>query len=203
LKAGRKEATVSRPNFSALAVGSELILAPHPIADFVYVDTSDLLSLPHIVAGTYQARATAVLEQVCSEATDIVHLGAGCGYHTLTMATQLHGRNRVIAIETDDQAHETLRLNVRTHGLDDVIDVVEVDRNGRSWQEEIANRNVRVSHVYVTGGAVIHKHLLDGLDGYLRRNPAIELWRGYRRVTLEELSALPSFSTSSICKYVA
>lgn len=111
-------ATVERPiPFAPVSLGNGRILAKHPAANFLFVDANDLRETPRILLGDYHPDVTEALQRLVRPGACCVDLGAGVGYHTLTMAHAAGRDGRIVAIEFDKHRASLLRDNLIANDL--------------------------------------------------------------------------------------
>jgi hypothetical protein len=101
-----------RPAFSAVPLSGNRLLATHPAAPFILLDGLDLIDTPRIISGQYLPHMTRVLQQLVKPGDTFVDLGAGCGFHTLTMATASGKKAAGFAVEFDNHKANILRDNL-------------------------------------------------------------------------------------------
>ena len=97
---------------SAVNLGNNRILTKHPAAPFVFVVASDLHETPRILLNNYQSHVTEALRRIVRPGDCCVDLGAGVGYHTLTMAVAAGKTAHSFAIELDNHRSSLLRDNL-------------------------------------------------------------------------------------------
>jgi hypothetical protein len=96
---------------SAVPLGDNRLLAAHPAAPFVLLDGNDLVATPRIIANRFETHITKVLQQLTKPGFICAELGAGVGYHALTMASASGAGGRVFAIEFEARLAAILRQN--------------------------------------------------------------------------------------------
>jgi hypothetical protein len=96
---------------SAVPLGDNRLLAAHPAAPFVLLDGNDLVATPRIIANRFEMHVTKVLQQLTKPGFACADLGAGVGYHTLTMATASGVGGRILAAELEARSVAILREN--------------------------------------------------------------------------------------------
>lgn len=75
--------TTNQPN--PVNLGNGRILAKHPVASCVLLDANDLRETPAILFNEYQPHVTEALRRIVRPGDCCINLGAGIGFHTLTM----------------------------------------------------------------------------------------------------------------------
>ena len=103
--------------FSAVALGNDRLLAAHPRLPFAYLDARDLRQTPYIVAGRFEPAVARALERLVRPGAAVVEVGAGQGYHTLSLADLAGPGGRVVALEPDPAAFAVLNDNLTAHQL--------------------------------------------------------------------------------------
>ncbi len=79
----------------------------------------------------------------------VVEIGAGSGSLTLELAKAVGPEGRVIAVEGDGEALESLRENVRSFCLEDRVEIVE------GWAPEALGGIEAADHAVVTGARAV------------------------------------------------
>lgn len=115
--------------FSAVALSPDRLLATHPHEPFMYLDPRDLQQTPHIIAGRFEVELQQGLEALLQPGMTIVELGAGQGFHTLTMARQVLPDGRLIAVEANPRARAVLTDNLNAHELHAIVSIVSCAPN--------------------------------------------------------------------------
>jgi hypothetical protein len=130
--------------FAPINLGNGRILASHPAAAFLYVDANDLHETPRILLGDYRSHITEALRRLIRPGSCCVDLGAGVGFHTLTMAVTAGSGSQCYGIELDAHRASLLRDNVTANDLTETCESF-APSNGSSAGE--ANRwlNVRLA----------------------------------------------------------
>jgi len=100
------------PAFAPVALGNGRILAKHPAALHLFVDANDLHDTPRILLNQYEPNVTEALRRIVRLGDCCVDLGAGIGYHTLTMAIAAGASARGFALECDSHKATLLRDNL-------------------------------------------------------------------------------------------
>jgi Met-10+ like-protein len=103
--------------FTPVNLRNGRILSKHPAAEFLFVDANDLHQTPRILLGDYRPHVTEALRRLVRLGDCCVDLGAGIGYHTLTMAVAAGPQGRSFAIELDERQASLLRDNVQANEL--------------------------------------------------------------------------------------
>lgn len=106
---------------AAVPVGNGRLLVRHPDARFMYLDSNDLVATPRILFDTYQPAVRIALSRLVGHARTIVQYGAGCGYHTLTIAHIMHHDARLYVCEHDPTPAAILRDNITAHQIDNSV----------------------------------------------------------------------------------
>src|SRR5207245_8970034 len=99
------------PAFSAVPLGENRILTAHPSAAFMLLDSCDLVDTPRMIAGAYQPHVTKALQQLAKPGCCYADLGAGTGFHTLTLAATSGKAAPGFAVELDPHQAGFLRDN--------------------------------------------------------------------------------------------
>jgi hypothetical protein len=163
---------------SALYLGNDRVLATHPHWPFIYLDATDPVLTPRAITHTYEIGVRLVLERLVKPGATVIDVGAGQGYHTLTLAAlTAPGGGRVVAFEPHPRAARFLRESVLCNGLEHVVtlrpvayheigavlraegpqpDVVRIDRTGMEanvlagiWSCLEAAPNVKIQFPFV------------------------------------------------------
>ena len=103
------------------------------------VTMDDWIGLHIAFEGTYESGLATLLEQLLSEDSHFVDVGANIGYFTLLAATKISNRGRVSAIEAIPQNAAELRNNVQLNGFENKVQIHEI----AAWsKEELLEFNV-------------------------------------------------------------
>jgi hypothetical protein len=102
---------------TAVPLGNGRVLAPHPAAPFILLDANDLRETPRILANRFEPGVPAVLQQLLRPGQTCLDLGAGCGFHTLTLAHAVGEGGSVFAYEPDPAKAALLRDNLAANDL--------------------------------------------------------------------------------------
>lgn len=105
------------------AVGlGERVLARHPLAAFMYLDAREMVVTPQVIRGLYEPGITTALQRLVKPGQVVVEAGANQGFHTLTLGLLVGARGKVLSFEADARAFRILTGNVRSSGLDMVVE---------------------------------------------------------------------------------
>lgn len=107
------------PVTQAVNLGNGRILANHPAVPFVFVDANDLRETPNILRNVYQPHVTEAIRRLVRPGDCCVDLGAGIGYHTLTMASAAGKDSQSAAVELDANRAAMLRDSLTATDLID------------------------------------------------------------------------------------
>lgn len=110
-------ATPEMGGFRGVAIGNDRLLAPHPLMPFVYLDSRDLRQTPHIVAGSFEPEVQWALGRLVQPGACVLEVGAGQGFHTLSLARLVGPTGKVVVLEHDTTLQAVLRDNVVAHDL--------------------------------------------------------------------------------------
>ena len=83
-------------------------------------DLSDPLMREVCFTGRYEPQETALLARLLGPGMTAVDVGANWGYFTLVAAHLVGPTGRVVSVEADPRAHDTLSWNVTSNGLTSV-----------------------------------------------------------------------------------
>jgi hypothetical protein len=117
LKLARSPGVPFTSGFRAVPIGTDRLLAAHPRLPFLYLDARDQLQTPFIVAEQYEPEVLSALDRLVQPGMKVIELGAGQGYHTLTLAQLVGTTGKVVAVEQDPVRFAVLRDNVVVHEL--------------------------------------------------------------------------------------
>lgn len=123
----RAEPASCSPTFPAVNLGHDRLLAPHPIAGFIYLDAADDWVTPRLIAGLYEPGLEIWLQGAIVPETLVIDVGAGAGIETLTAARTLvcdTTAGHVLAIESCAARRRLLESNIRSHRLGRVVETV-------------------------------------------------------------------------------
>lgn len=109
------------PAFRAVPLGNGRLLADHPYYPFLYLDSHDLTVTPWVVAGRCDLELTLLLARLVRPGDTVWDVGAGPGYHTLSLAHLVGPTGRVVAVEGDAACLDVLRDNVAAHELAEMV----------------------------------------------------------------------------------
>ena len=188
LQATQNRAFDAPKGLDAVAISDQWLLARHPLVDFVYVDKEDLVALPQILFQSYQLRETAIIEKEFAGCSRVLHLNAGFGYHTLTIASCMANSGQLVALESNPIHRATLELNLRAHGLHGLVTLPRVTDSGSDLIEFLGCSNPW--KIYVTAGKPLPSSWSDQIRAVMSINQRTELWCGDRLLELEQLSSL-------------
>lgn len=110
--------------FEPVYCGHGRILAHHPKAEFIYLDGADLSITPRVVSNNYERHVTKVLASIVVPGFVVVECGANQGFHTLSMASMVGPKGRILAFEPDPRNLAVLRDNVTSHYWDHIVTVI-------------------------------------------------------------------------------
>ena len=124
LKASQRSDRNLQPTFQAVSIGNGLVLVPHPHVEYMYADTQNVVLLPRLVLGDYQADTTLALERSVQEGDTVLHFGAKQGYHMLTLAHLVGSNGHVMSLESSSDLR-AFKLNVEAHLLGSTVTTIE------------------------------------------------------------------------------
>jgi hypothetical protein len=160
---------------TAVNLGNQRILAKHPVAPFILLDGGDLYETPRILFNQYQPGPSKAIQQLAKPGGVFVDLGAGQGYHTLTLATIAGRTGRVFSIEPNAIAAHLLRDNLTAVGLHANTFIFPQDRyisTAMKWlKEQLVARQLRPAFIRV-GASIKDIPVLDGLREFNSDEPA-------------------------------
>lgn len=110
--------------FAPVYCGHGRILAHHPKAEFIYLDGADLSITPRVVSNNYERHVTKALASLVLPGAVVVECGANQGFHTLSMASMVGPKGRILAFEPDPRNLDVLRDNITSHYMDHTVTVV-------------------------------------------------------------------------------
>src|SRR5262249_50931894 len=88
----------------------------------IYLDATDALLTPRALTHTYEPGVRSLLERLVKPGATVVEVGAGQGYHTLTLAALAGpGGGRVLAFEPNPRAAGFLRQPLLCNALEPVV----------------------------------------------------------------------------------
>ena len=91
---------------------------PRELGGFQFLcDLTDPLMREVCLTGRYEPQETALLQRLLTEGMTAVDVGANWGYFTLVAAHLVGAKGRVVSVEADPRAHETLAWNISSNGL--------------------------------------------------------------------------------------
>jgi len=125
LQASRPTTSCPVPQFEAVPTGNGKFLVRHPHVGHMFADSADIQALPLLALNQYQEHSTIAIERHCSVGAHVLHLFAGQGFHTLSIAEFVGPYGKVFAIESRSQWLSTLRMNIESHKLEERVFVAE------------------------------------------------------------------------------
>ena len=119
----------SAPSLAAVNLGNHRILTKHPAAPFMLVDGDDIIDTPRILFQQYEQGISCAIETLAHPGGTFVDLGAGQGFHTLTMSVAAGRTGNVFAVEPNPSAAKFLTDNLIATGLSQNTTVFPPDRD--------------------------------------------------------------------------
>ncbi len=110
--------------FAPVYCGHGRILAYHPKAEFIYLDGADLSITPRVISYCYERHVSKALESLVVPGFVVVECGANQGFHTLSMASMVGPKGRILALEPDPRNLSVLRDNITSHYMDHIVTVI-------------------------------------------------------------------------------
>jgi predicted O-methyltransferase YrrM len=164
-------------NFAAVSLGNQRILTAHPVATFMFVDGNNVRETPQILFNRFQPGVCKTLQQLAKPGGTYVDLGAGQGFHTLTLAVKAGHSGYVFSIEPNSAAAEFLSDNLVATGLKNTM-VFPQSRDtttAMTWlKEQLAAKRLRPDLIHV-GASMKDVPILDGLREWIAEEPAGEM----------------------------
>lgn len=133
--------TVERaPTFSAVALGPDRLLATHSHEPFLYLDPRELMQTPRIIAGCYEPGLHRCLVDLIQPGMRALEIGAGQGYHTLTLAALVQPGGKLLVMESDARLRAVLEDNLQAHELKTEVTLVPGDQGFASATEQVRSQ---------------------------------------------------------------
>ncbi len=180
-KATQRPAPPALPVLQAVPIGDGRLLAVHPLAGFMFVGTHEVSALPQIVLAKYQQRQTVAIEHEVISGARVLHLGAGQGFHTLSLAKVVGPEGAVVAVSSDNADREILKVNVGLHELEDVVSV------HATLEDALRDHAVEPDLVYVTDGFRLPSAWYTQLVNLVQRCPETRILIGARLAGIDAL----------------
>lgn len=123
----------SQSSVAPISLGNGRILTRHSSAAMLFVDANDLHHTPRILLNDYEVHVTEALRRIVRPGDNCVDVGAGIGYHTLTMAAAAGGDGRVLAVELEEQRATLLHDNLTANELGDRCEHLTSNEAAFDW----------------------------------------------------------------------
>lgn len=117
ISAKHHDLTTSMKPFRATYLGNNRLIAPHPVAHHIFLDSQCLLVSPQVIAQTYELGILNYLKATIRPGMKCLEIGANQGFHTLTMAFLVGDTGRVIAFEPNPETFAHLNDSMVSNGV--------------------------------------------------------------------------------------
>ena len=105
----------------AVALGQDRIVFRHPISGIMLVDPRNQIDSARMVMNVYQIHVQIALSRIVKPGALFIEVGAGPGYHTLTLAHGAGGSGQGSVYEPDPHLAVQLRENLALNELEERI----------------------------------------------------------------------------------
>ena len=116
-------AEIAALSVSVVPISADCLLSRHPAFPYFFLDANDDTVTPRILLGDYDRDLERVFKRSIVPGSRVLEIGAGCGFHSLTIAAAL-GRGTLHAFENDPHRVRLLRRNVDLWKLDGSVSIL-------------------------------------------------------------------------------
>jgi len=186
LQASRPTMSCPVPQFEAVPTGNGRFLVRHPLVGHMFADSADIQALPLLALNQYQEHNTIAIERHCSFGAYVLHLCAGQGFHTLSIADIIGENGKVFVVESRSQWLPTLRMNIESHKLADRVFVAEPGvTSGLSFDRFLVSNSAK-KIIVLDGNEVLPRAWHQSLVALAAKAPSIMLLSGTEAMSLAE-----------------
>ncbi|QLE57212.1 FkbM family methyltransferase [Nostoc sp. TCL26-01] len=107
----------NRYQFNATYLGNNRVIAPHPLACHIFLDSRCILVTPQIISQAYETGIVNYLKANIKPGMKCLEIGANQGFHTLTMAFLVGSEGHVVAFEANPQTFAYLNDSIVSNGI--------------------------------------------------------------------------------------
>ena len=108
---------------SVVPISADCLLSRHPAFPYFFLDANDDAVTPRILLGDYDRDLERVFKRLIVPGSRVLEIGAGCGYHSLTIAAALD-RGTLQAFENDPHRVRLLQRNVNVWRLNGSVSIL-------------------------------------------------------------------------------
>jgi len=186
LQASRPTTSCPVPQFEAIPTSNGRFLVRHPLVGHMFADSADIQALPLLALNQYQEQNTIAIERHCSAGAHVLHLCAGQGFHTLSIADIVGESGKVFVIESRSQWLPTLRMNIDSHKLEHRVFVAEPEVTSALCFERFLETNTAKKIIVFDKDEVLSNAWQESLVALATKAPSIMLLIGEEAMSIAE-----------------
>lgn len=202
LKASQRAVVSKAKTFEAISLGDGRLLVSHPSSAFMYASASNVRLVPQLVLESYQEQATIAIEREVDTGDCVIILGAGQGYHMLSIASAVGEEGRVVAMESKSTELDILRMNIEAHALDQRVQVCDYSNDDFNFDRFIDEQQA-VSIFYIASDFDIPEAWVKSLSEFSRRSTETLFIIGTKRQSMADFALTRSTSNVATKKRAA
>ncbi|BAZ53233.1 FkbM family methyltransferase [Nostoc sp. NIES-4103] len=107
----------NRYQFHSTYLGNNRVIAPHPLANHIFLDSECILVTPQVISQTYEPGIVNYLKANIKPGMKCLEIGANQGFHTLTIAFLVGSEGHIIAFEANPQTFAYLNDSIVSNGI--------------------------------------------------------------------------------------
>ena len=197
------QSRLARPDdlsFEAIPVGAGRFLVRHPSVAYAFVDGTDIHMLPRVAMNRYQEESTLQIERSCNVGDTVLHLGAGQGFHTLSIAESVGESGRVVAVESCRNWLETLQINLESHYFETRVNPVQLDESAKLDIQSLLVNGTSNLKIVIDENVGLPAAWFEGLCAFAAEHSDVRLLAGSNCQTITEYIAAhrPSSQCASL-----